>query len=71
MMKNLLIQIGKTVADWSQPLLPFVDASNRDIYDQLGLFEKDPLPADASHLGKNSAEISGEKLGNERESTRT
>jgi hypothetical protein len=44
--------IGKTVADWSQPLLSYVDASNRNLYNQLGLFEKDPLPADAATSAK-------------------
>jgi saccharopine dehydrogenase-like NADP-dependent oxidoreductase len=37
----------KTIADWSKPLIPFVDAKNKYLYDQLGLFEDGPLP-DAS-----------------------
>jgi saccharopine dehydrogenase-like NADP-dependent oxidoreductase len=42
----------KTIADWSRSLLPFVDASNRYLYDQLGLFEDEAIPA-----GKTSAKI--------------
>lgn len=38
----------KTVADWSRPLLPFVDASNKKMYIQLGLFEEESLPAAAT-----------------------
>ena len=34
-------------------MLPFVDDFNRHLYDQLGLFKKDPLPPDA----KTSAKI--------------
>jgi saccharopine dehydrogenase-like NADP-dependent oxidoreductase len=33
----------KTIAEWSKPLLPFVDGSNKYMYDQLGLFENIPL----------------------------
>jgi saccharopine dehydrogenase-like NADP-dependent oxidoreductase len=42
----------KTFADWSQPLLPFVDFSNKYLYDQLGLFEVGDIPE-----GKTSAKI--------------
>ena len=35
----------KSIAEWSKPLMPFVDASNKFLYDQLGLFENVPLPA--------------------------
>jgi saccharopine dehydrogenase-like NADP-dependent oxidoreductase len=34
----------KTVAEWSRPLLPYVTDINKILYDQLGLFENDPLP---------------------------
>jgi saccharopine dehydrogenase-like NADP-dependent oxidoreductase len=47
-----VVTIGKTVADWSQPLLSYVDASNRNLYDQLGLFERSPLPVDAGSSAK-------------------
>jgi saccharopine dehydrogenase-like NADP-dependent oxidoreductase len=43
----------QTIADWSRPLLAFVDDSNRYMYDQLGLFNEDPLPVPA----KSSAKI--------------
>jgi saccharopine dehydrogenase-like NADP-dependent oxidoreductase len=36
-----------TIADWSKPLLPYVNASNKHLYDQLGLFEDLPLPPGA------------------------
>ena len=35
----------KTIAEWSKPLLPFVNGSNKYMYDQLALFENLPLPA--------------------------
>ncbi len=35
---------SKTVADWSRPLIPFIDETNSNMYVQLGLLEKDPLP---------------------------
>jgi saccharopine dehydrogenase (NADP+, L-glutamate forming) len=34
----------RTISEWSQPLLTFVDDSNRYLYEQLGLFEMEPLP---------------------------
>ncbi len=34
----------KTISDWSRPLLPFADASNKHMYEQLGLFENLALP---------------------------
>jgi saccharopine dehydrogenase (NADP+, L-glutamate forming) len=34
----------KTISDWSQPLLAFVNDSNKYLYEQLGLFQNDPLP---------------------------
>ena len=43
---------SKTVADWSSSLLPFVDATNRHMYEQLGLFEKVPLPVNAGSSAK-------------------
>jgi saccharopine dehydrogenase-like NADP-dependent oxidoreductase len=33
-----------TIKEWSRSLLPFVDISNKYMYDQLGLFEYQPLP---------------------------
>jgi saccharopine dehydrogenase-like NADP-dependent oxidoreductase len=38
---------GLTVAEWAAPLLPFVNAYNRELYAYLGLFDKAPLPPDA------------------------
>jgi hypothetical protein len=35
----------RTISKWSSPLLPYVDGSNKYLYDQLGLFENNPLPA--------------------------
>jgi len=35
---------AKSFADWSKPLLPFIDESNRNMYAQLGLFTAEPLP---------------------------
>jgi len=42
----------KSVADWSKPLLPFVDDTNRQMYDQLGLFNQDPLPEGLTRSSK-------------------
>ena len=36
-----------TYARWSEPLLPFVDDSNRGAFDFLGLFEPSPVPPEA------------------------
>jgi saccharopine dehydrogenase (NADP+, L-glutamate forming) len=33
-----------TISEWSQPLLEYVNVSNKYLYDQLGLFNNDPLP---------------------------
>lgn len=33
-----------SISTWSKPLLPYVDASNKYLYDQLGLFDNKPLP---------------------------
>ncbi len=35
----------RTISEWSEPLLPFVNASNKMMYDQIGLFENNPIPA--------------------------
>ncbi len=43
----------KTISAWSKPLLRYVDASNKYLYDQIGLFENDILIAD----GRTSAKI--------------
>jgi saccharopine dehydrogenase-like NADP-dependent oxidoreductase len=34
----------QTISDWSRPLLIFVNDSNKNLYDQLGLFQNEPLP---------------------------
>jgi saccharopine dehydrogenase-like NADP-dependent oxidoreductase len=36
-----------TVAEWAAPLLPYINAHNREIYAYLGLFDAAPLPAGA------------------------
>jgi hypothetical protein len=36
-----------TVAEWAAPLLPYVNAHNRELYAYLGLFDAAPLPAGA------------------------
>ena len=41
-----------TYSEWSKPLLPFVDASNKKLYDQLGLFENILLPENAGTSAK-------------------
>lgn len=35
----------KTISDWSHPLLAFVNDSNKYLYEQLGVFQNEPLPA--------------------------
>ena len=35
----------KTISDWSRPLLSFVNESNKYLYEQLGLFQNEPLPS--------------------------
>jgi saccharopine dehydrogenase-like NADP-dependent oxidoreductase len=42
----------KTLIEWSRPILPFVNASNKYLYDQLGLFENEPLPAGITRSAK-------------------
>jgi saccharopine dehydrogenase (NADP+, L-glutamate forming) len=42
----------RTISEWSRPLLTFVDDSNSYLYEQLGLFEKEPLPAGAQTSAK-------------------
>jgi saccharopine dehydrogenase (NADP+, L-glutamate forming) len=42
-----------TIADWSAPLLPYVDAVNRPLFDWLGLFDKAPIPPPA----RSSADV--------------
>jgi saccharopine dehydrogenase (NADP+, L-glutamate forming) len=36
---------NRTIADWSRPLLPYIDDFNRSMYAQLGLLEEEQLPA--------------------------
>jgi saccharopine dehydrogenase-like NADP-dependent oxidoreductase len=42
----------KTIADWSKALLPMVNSSNRHLYEQLGLFDDDPIPESAGTSAK-------------------
>ncbi len=42
----------KTISDWSQPLLTFVNNSNKYLYEQLGLFQNESLPAGAHTSAK-------------------
>jgi|SRR5450432_1243931 len=42
----------KTMSEWSKPLLPFVEDSNKHLYDQLGLFENQSLPSGARTSAK-------------------
>jgi saccharopine dehydrogenase (NADP+, L-glutamate forming) len=42
----------KTISDWSQPLLTFVNNSNKYLYEQLGLFQNESLPAGAYSSAK-------------------
>jgi saccharopine dehydrogenase-like NADP-dependent oxidoreductase len=42
----------KTISDWSQPLLAFVNNSNKYLYEQLGLFQNESLPAGAHTSAK-------------------
>ena len=35
----------KTISDWSRPLLSYVNDSNKYLYEQLGLFQNESLPA--------------------------
>ncbi len=44
MMKLPVPSAVKTISAWSKPLLPYVDASNKYLYDQIGLFENEILP---------------------------
>jgi len=38
---------GRTIADWSAPILPYVDKDNRELLEFLGLFEPLPIPPQA------------------------
>jgi saccharopine dehydrogenase-like NADP-dependent oxidoreductase len=42
----------KSISEWSHPLLPYVNNSNKYLYDQLGLFENVPIPAGADTSAK-------------------
>ena len=42
----------KSISDWSHPLLPYVNNSNKYLYDQLGLFENVPIPTGADTSAK-------------------
>jgi len=39
---------GLTFADWSIPLLPYVTAGNRPLFEYLGIFDPAPIPSAAS-----------------------
>ena len=42
----------KTISDWSQPLLTFVNNSNKYLYEQLGLFQNESFPPGAHTSAK-------------------
>jgi saccharopine dehydrogenase-like NADP-dependent oxidoreductase len=42
----------KMISEWSHPLLVFVNDSNKYLYEQLGLFQKEPLPDSACTSAK-------------------
>lgn len=44
--------ILKTISEWSKPLLPYINDSNKYLYDQLGIFENELLPAQANTSAK-------------------
>jgi saccharopine dehydrogenase-like NADP-dependent oxidoreductase len=50
--KNLIPSFIKTISDWSRPLLVYVDDSNKYLYEQLGLFQNEPLPEGAHTSAK-------------------
>ena len=39
---------GLSFADWSGPLLPYITAGNRSLFDYLGVFDPGPIPSAAS-----------------------
>jgi len=43
-----LTTTNQTFAEWSAPLLPYVDAHNRPLLEYLGLFDQAPLPTSAN-----------------------
>jgi saccharopine dehydrogenase-like NADP-dependent oxidoreductase len=49
---EILSENVKSIAEWSKPLLPYVDSSNKVLYDQLGLFQHSPLPEKQLHIAK-------------------
>ena len=57
----------KTVSEWSKPILPFLNNFNKKLYEQLGLFENDPLPEIAPIFCKDTSDPAGKKLENERD----
>ena len=42
----------KTLAEWSKPLLTYLEDSNKYLYDSLGIFENRPIPAGADTSAK-------------------
>jgi len=49
---HLIPHVVKTISEWSRPLLVYVDDSNRYLYEQLGLFQNEPLPDSACTSAK-------------------
>jgi saccharopine dehydrogenase-like NADP-dependent oxidoreductase len=47
------VALPLTFAQWSAPLLPFVNAANKEMLEFLGLFEGSPIPAEA----RSSADV--------------
>jgi saccharopine dehydrogenase-like NADP-dependent oxidoreductase len=50
--KQFILSTISTISGWSKPLLPWVNDSNKYLYDQLGLFENAPLPPGAQTSAK-------------------
>ena len=50
--EELIPSYMRTISDWSRPLLVYVDDSNKYLYEQLGLFQNEPLPAGAHTSAK-------------------
>jgi saccharopine dehydrogenase-like NADP-dependent oxidoreductase len=42
----------KSIAEWSKPILPFTDVSNKHMYEQIGIFDNQPLPSGAGTSAK-------------------
>jgi saccharopine dehydrogenase-like NADP-dependent oxidoreductase len=44
---STVVAPGRTIAEWSAPLLPYINTHNRELYAYLGLFNTAPLPEGA------------------------